>query len=73
MQKRLVRFQCDHCGCLAYRYDHIHERMMRESGHAWCIICTPVRYRGLLSTQELMDVSHTLIRLSHQKLGAAQL
>jgi hypothetical protein len=72
MQKGLARFHCDGCGCAAYRYDHIYERMMRESGHAWCIICTPVRYRRLLSTQELMDVSHTLIRQSHQKLEATQ-
>jgi hypothetical protein len=46
--------------------------MRRERGQAWCILCTPLSYRSLLSSRELVDVSHTLIKLSHQKVAAAQ-
>jgi hypothetical protein len=72
MHQRLVGFLCAGCGHQTYRYDHVYERMRRERGQAWCILCAPLSYRSLLSSRELVDVSHALIKRSHQKVAATR-
>jgi hypothetical protein len=69
MTGRMVYFRCTQCGRLGFRYRTMYERMVAESGRAWCLGCAPQAYRPRYPSHEVADAAHALIAQSHIEVG----
>jgi hypothetical protein len=69
MGTAMIHFRCSNCQRLCFRYATQYERMMRERGQAWCLVCTPGRYHAPIASRELCDVSQRLIAWSHLQMA----